>query len=190
MGARTRIVVWDARGPAHGGWAEGELIEEDVNTRRELLTGFAHTLPVDVEAMQVNPVGGYFRRSWGRGEPLPRDTQRFCAMLLWCSADRGFLHWAARVVPTSPDRRPTGRLRLGAAPVVAGSFTGGLAATAEAVDIGAACEVQEVPGGGWIVGGVCGVSCATDGYFSLCLLGAGADGAVLWTAVTQASRPA
>lgn len=184
---RTRIVVWDGRGPAGGGWAEGEVIQEDLKTRKDFQEERAFALPVDQELLGQDPVAGYFRRSWGRGARFGRDAARACPMLLWAHPDYPFLHWMAHV----RGERPTGRLRLSTATIASGGFVGGLAATAEAVDLPALRSRPELPGGGWIVGGVVGVSCATSGYLSLCLLGVAAEGvAVTWSAVTQASRSA
>lgn len=191
----SKIVVWDARGTARGGWAEGEVVEEDLRTRKELVDlgagidrgGYAVALPVDRELLRSgNPVAGYYRRTWGRGERYGRDAGRGCPMLLWAHPDYRFLHWAARV---RSEVRPAGKLRLAVMPVP-GAFVGGLSATAEAYELGALAERPEVPGGGWLVGGVAGVTVEAEGYLSLCLLGVGADGIVVeWSAVTQASRP-
>lgn len=180
------IVCWDER---REGYEEGEVLEEDVGVRRELRDEPLFAMPVDAELLLRGPVSGFFMRRWGQGVNLQRMTQvRACPMLLHVHPDYGFVHWRALVCPLRSDRDVRGQLRLVAAAHGGSSFSGGLGATADAVDLGALSGRARLPSGGWVVGGVSPLACSVEGYLGLELL-AQADGCfVTWTAATQSAR--
>ncbi len=184
----SRVVVWDER---RDGYEEGHVLEEDLQARRVLAEGLVCALPVDRELLARGPVSGFFARKWGEGVELRRLSQvRVCPMLLHVHPDFRFIHWAAMVIPLRTAADVRGSLRLASASYGASAFVGGLAATAEAVDLGAVARHRpRLPSGGWVVGGRSEVSCAVEGYMGL-ELQAQADGClVVWSAVSQCSRP-
>lgn len=181
------IVIWDER---RKGYEEGEVLDLDVRTRRELRDEPVFALPVEEELLARGPVHGFFMRKWGQGVDLARmEQRRACPMLLHVHPDLRFVHWRALVCPLRSEREVRGSLRLVAASHGGTSFQGGLGAAAEAVDLSKLSERPRLASGGWVVGGAVELQVAAEGYLGLELL-AQADGCfAAWSACSQSARP-
>lgn len=181
-----RVVVWDER---RDGYEEGEVIDEDLRTTRELREELVFALPVDEVLLARGPVAGFFMRKWGQGIALRRMEQtRVCPMILHVHPDFRFVHWMALVCPLRGEREVRGQLRLGSAMHGGSTMHGGLAATAETVDLAMLVGKPRLPCGGWVVGGTSEVQCAMEGYLGLELLAQADACFVAWSAVSQSSR--
>ncbi len=189
--ARTWIVIdCAAPAPAKGwrGYADDEVVEEDQALRNAMAAGLVAAIPVERELLAyapAAPAAGYWKRAWGRGLRLDGAKQvRACPGLLYVHPACAFVHWRALVVPTSGV--VSGSLRL-VSMSTPGTFEGGLAATSESVVLEQLTQPVG-PLGGWVVGGVARIQCATEGYLALGLLARAAGAAVQWTAYSQAAR--
>jgi hypothetical protein len=181
------IVCWDER---RGGYEEGEVLDEDLKVRRELRDLPVFALPVEEPLLARGPVSGFFMRKFGQGVALRRMEQvRVCPMLLHAHPDFGFVHWAALVCPLRDPREVRGQLRLVAASHGGSSFQGGLAATADSVELAQLVERTRLTSGGWVVGGVSPVACSVECYLGLEILAQADACFVAWAACSQSSRP-
>lgn len=178
--AQPKVVVWDPSGQI----PEGRIVSNA--TTVELLEQQGVVLmPVDAELVYRMPIAGYFRKAYGDGWRFDEMVgRRGCPLLLYIEPDRTFIHWRALVVPIGSDVQ--GVLRLTTDSALPGALSGGLSATAEAVNL---AELGEPGKYGWVIGGSTRMNCTGEGYFGLSLYGACKGIAVKWAAVSQAREP-
>jgi hypothetical protein len=185
------IVVDDPRQK----WGEGSLV--DAGRRRQLASRGITLLPVCPEMFRSSGVGGYFRRSWGSGYPLPGTVPMYvCPVTLAMDATRTQrldvgvaqvmvqVHWAARIAPLEGAQAPhRGQIRL------ASDSSQQLARHAPAVPNKATVIVFEALGepdkrGGWTVHGSMLATPPMPGHYGFGLFGTGPGLAVRWIAAS------
>ena len=171
-----RIVVWDPRGRL----PEGAIVRASAQQALDELGGVA-MLPVEPRLLELGPIAGYFRRSWGRGERFERMApRRGCPMAIHAVPGYPYLHWIARLV--SAGAAPGGSLRLVPAPSPFATMSGGLSAVAEPVTL---AELGDPDAwGGWTVARAVELSCSSEGLMCVALQGAAERCVVLWSAVS------
>lgn len=177
-----RIVVWDPRGRI----PEGSVVRVSAQQALDELAGVA-SLPVEQRLLELGPIAGYYRRSWGKGERFERmAARRACPMAIHAVPGYPYLHWAARVVPAGG--APGGSLRLVPAPSALATMTGGLSAVAEPVTLSELGEPDAW--GGWTVSRAVELACSSEGLMCVALQGAAERCVVLWSAVSLSARRA
>jgi hypothetical protein len=185
------IVVEDPRQK----WCEGSLVNSE--RRRQLSAKGILLLPVCPEMFRSSGVGGYFRRSWGSGYPLPGNVPMYvCPVTLAMDATRTQrldvgvaqvmvrVHWVARIAPLEGSSAGRlGQIRLASdssqqlsrhAPAVPNKST--------VIDLGQLGEPDKR--GGWTVHGSMLATPPMPGHYGFGLFGMGAGFAVRWIAAS------
>jgi hypothetical protein len=187
------IVVEDPRRE----WNEGSLVE--AAKARQLASRGVTLMPVVTRYFREGD-GGFFKRAWGSGYPLSRDTPRLhCPMVVHLDpsvpthgVNRGstcVVHWRARLVSGEPGTRRQGQLRLsfdtGQSVVQQVTFAPGYGGPVNLATIG---EPDER--GGWTIGGENQANVPLRGHYGFGLYGMGPGLLVTWAAlsVTLTSR--
>jgi hypothetical protein len=185
MSDDQRVVVWDPE----GWYWEGAIIPESVAGPGRELRGLV-ALPCEPELFLLGAVHGYFRRSWGSGWPV--DTARpaiHCPLVIAQVPERETVHWAARLVPASPQwakdivqGKGAGTLRF-SPDTARGTGTGALLPSeTRAIDGRHLGPVDS--SGGWTVGGRAMLATREGTYLSFGLYGAMQGVRVAWAALT------
>lgn len=157
---------------------------------RELAFGEARgciALPVDDDLLpmrSLRPLDGFNQRFWGDGWVIDKGAgERACPMLIRVLPQRPFIWWAARIVSTTSQLPPTGRVRLvtdssdptyssaGVSPVI----------TPDLLDYAR-------PGKDGVIIGVSQASVSTEALMALTLHAVTRRARVLWTAVSLCSQ--
>lgn len=184
------VVVED---PNHEHDGRGEYWEGGVvdAARMKALAGRGVILlPVAPDLFRASAVGGYMRRGWGSGWPMPKTSpQSFCPLMQYVTPECKSIFWAARIVRDSRSKEtPRGLLRLVSDSIQVHAVSAGYSpdptlAVARFEDLG---EPDAL--GGWVVRGRGKVSPTTSGHLGLALYGfATSEGLrVAWAAVSSA----
>jgi hypothetical protein len=144
-------------------------------------------LPVDPTLFHLSAVGGYFKRAWGAGWPLPSHPGLVCPMLMFVTQRHQMIRWAARLVrnvDAEKTDRFTGQIRITPDTTQALAQRPGFAADEREPAFDLSMLGAERPEGGWIVRGSARVFSPNDGYLGLGLYGAGPGLRVAWAAVS------
>lgn len=171
------VVIEDPEGKF---W-EGELVDgQRVN---ELHARGVALLPVHPELFKLSGVGGFSKRSWGKGESLDGFVPRIVCPLTIHTLGDPFrsIHWAARL---------EGKPGQGIARIAADAGRGNMARAvvaddrfqANAVDI--AKLGRPDPAGGWTVYGRANLHVPGEGFYGLGLYGFAPGMRVVWLAAT------
>ena len=192
----TTRTSWVVVGDPTGSTPEGTVLAGDdqgkaiVALERRGVT----LLPIDEALLGLGAVGGWFKRSYGRGVALEgmRGT-RVCPLVLAVEPQVEFVHLAVRLVPSlvkvgAEQPAPRGQVRLVSDPSGASTgMSGGLSALA--LDNQAAHTDDLGPpdkAGGWTLKRSYRLSCSMRGLLMMNLYGVASGVAVAWAAVSQA----
>lgn len=177
-----------------GEWWEGALVEE--SRKAQLEARGVVLLPVLPDLFRRSGVGGFHKRAWGAGWPvLPARPTIVAPLTLYCSASFAFVHWAARVMPSSEQYE---RIENSEKGVIQG-FLRFIADASQAIPNKAGCQPvvecdlstldnRTVQERGFIVRGSAKVSIPGDGHYGFALYGAAAGLRVVWAAASQSAE--
>lgn len=177
------VVVEDPKGE----YWEGAIV--DSTTAGVLSARGVVVLPVAAELFHVSAVGGYFKRAWGAGWPLPKHPGLSCPMLLFVTQRQTAVHWVARLVrDVESDERANfnGLVRLTPDSTQALAQRPGFVADDREPAFDLSTLGPEREDGGWLIRGRAKVFAPSDGYMGLALYGAGPGLRVAWAAVSLA----
>lgn len=174
------IVVWDPEGEF---W-EGGLV--DASRARQLEARGVILLPIVPRLFAAGGIGGFHKRAWGAGWPLPPHVPAVhCPLTIHGSKQLRALHWAARLVPENVvgEHSYDGQLRF------MSDLTQANVQHASYLPEGAAFELSKLgpldPRGGWIVRGRGSLSPTTDGFMGFAFYGFGPGLKMAWAACSQ-----
>jgi hypothetical protein len=180
------IVVHDPRNE----WWEGALVDESPRLAQLVARGVV-LLPAAVALLDLSGVGGFHKRSWGAGVPLPSGTPRMSGKLaLFAHPDFKVLSWAAKLVVdgTSPEKDlpPRGQLRIAVDTTQTMSVGATISSTAHScVSLDALADVPpDVEDNSWIVRGEANLHASQVGLVGLSLFGVGGGLRLTWAAVS------
>jgi len=172
------VVIFDP----HGVEPEGEIL-----TAQRLAVARSHgvvALPVDVDMMRATALGGYAKRSYGKGWRFDAlRAGRGCPLVLYAAAAHPTLHWAVRLVADGPERH--GQLRVAVDTGQLGVNASGLSPVTPPIlpaDLG-----EPDAGGGWTCIGHGTLSLRDDSLAGFMLYGTLTGVRVAWWAVSQGS---
>lgn len=180
----SAIVVLDPS----GNLPEGQVVEGPERVAKLDASGVV-LLPYEPALHGRRGTRGYFRRSWGDGEPLnSAASTRFCPATIDVELGYPWLFWVACVALEGVD--PSGQLRLLGDNTLGQQLGASLSAADQTL-----IQVHEgsrhpMADDGFIVGGRLRISIANPGVLPLTLYGYGRGLRVKWLAVSQAKNVA
>lgn len=191
MDAETKIVVWDPDGE----YWPGALVNPPTLTPGGMMVDPGSTaglvkrgvvmLPVEPKLFRLSGVGGYAKREWGSGWPLPTGVSKnFAPLTLYCTSDYEYIHWCVRLMG---EGATDGALRIASDASQPNPLRAGLTYdTASHVDLRQLGPVDKH--GGWTVGGSARAKLPCDGTYGFSLYGVGNGLRVVFAAMSQAAR--
>jgi len=167
------IVVHDPRREV----PDGQIIRGELEVAKAKSHGLL-LLPVDLDHA-ADGLGGYFRRGWGTGWLMNRNSgERACPMALGADPEFGWIYWAAWVVSSGGD--PRGSVRLASDTTVPGVMQAGIGAS-DAADLGGNPE-------GFAIAGKCQLTAKQRGPIAVSLWGVAKHSLIVVSAVSTTRR--
>lgn len=174
------IVVWDPKNET----PEGEIIDGPERAAYLERNG-VELLPYTAELAAHNAVGGYYRRSWGKGVVFNEMIgARGCPMIMYVMPKFPVFRWCAYIMPLEGAKETRGIFRLTTGGQF-GTLTGGLGGTHAPVEI-AELPVDEY--GGRVVRGRNPLHCTIEGYLGISIYASAIGARVMWSALSQAAE--
>lgn len=145
-------------------------------------------LPVNLQLMRLSGIGGYVKRSFGKGWTFdPVRSSRGPTLMMYATPSQD-VHWKARIERLDPPKAdetalpPAGQLRVCHDPQQPGALLAGL----HGMEVVQLSELGDCdPDGGWTIGGRFGITSAGDGFLGLQLYGTAQNCRVVWFAASQ-----
>jgi hypothetical protein len=178
-------------------WLEGDVLDEVVGAQA---SGEGDvTLPVDADLLKRSGIGGYFRRSWGRGivaaSGLPSHV---VPITMYLSSKHRHIEWAARLgVEEMQAHRYLTELRKGAHVDIDGSLrlaADGSQPSPAQVGVKASgnegttlrgLSIRDLESKTVLIRGTAEVFVPQSGYYGLSLYGRAPGFRVMWVAASQ-----
>jgi len=171
----VQVVVHDPLGETPEG-----LIAEG-NQARVLKSRGVILMPTHADLMVRSGVGGYIKRSFGKGVAFDIGNRRGCKTALYVHPGYRYIKWNARIIPEPRADVPSGEIRLSADTTQQNHMASGLSSSRTAAKLDGPPDKY----GGWTVGGECEYTPVMAGLLGLCLYGTLDQARVMWLAVSQ-----